>query len=307
MRNVIIIGTGIAGLTSAVYTARAELKPLLIGGPQEGGQLTLTNEVENFPGFENGITGPELVNQARKQATRFGAEFATGWVKSIEKIEGGFQVNMDGKDPYQTKTVIVASGASARWMGIPSEEKYKGRGVSTCATCDGFFYKGKEVVVVGGGDSAIEEATHLAKFCTKVTLIHRRDELRASKIMQQRVKTNEKIDIIWDSVVDEVVGDDVKVTGVKLKNTKTGDISDFKTDGVFLGIGHIPNTTFVKDFLEMDDHGYLIADRYMHTNVEGIFAAGDVQDTRYRQAITAAGSGCAAALEAEKFIMEQND
>jgi thioredoxin reductase (NADPH) len=311
MRQTVIIGTGIAGLTAAIYAARAELSPLVIGGPQEGGQLTLTSEVENFPGFEHGVDGNKLVAEARAQATRFGAEFMSGWVGSISPLSknplDGYKIEIVDKEPIYTRTIIIASGASARWLGIPSEAKYMGRGVSTCATCDGFFYRGREVIVVGGGDSAIEEALQLTKFATKVTLIHRRDEFRASKIMQQRAFTHPKVSVIWNSVVDEVVGDDMKVTGVKLKDTVTGEITDFACDGVFLGIGHVPNTKFLKGFVTLDESGYVIADRFMHTNVVGVFAAGDVQDTRYRQAITAAGSGCAAALEVEKYLAEHEE
>jgi thioredoxin reductase (NADPH) len=308
MRKTVIIGTGIAGLTAAIYTARAELSPIVIGGPQEGGQLTLTSEVENFPGFEHGIDGNKLVADARAQATRFGAEFMSGWVSSVTQIsenpQDGYKIEIVDKGPIYTRTIIIASGASARWLNIPSEAKYMGRGVSTCATCDGFFYRGKEVIVVGGGDSAIEEAIQLTKFATKVTIVHRRDEFRASKIMQQRAFNHPKIEIIWNAGVDEIVGDDMKVTGVKLKDTVTSAITHFACDGVFLGIGHVPNTKFVKGFIDMDEAGYIVADRFTHTNRDGIFAAGDVQDTRYRQAITAAGSGCASALEVEKYITE---
>ncbi|MFT7616176.1 MAG: thioredoxin reductase (NADPH) [Candidatus Woesearchaeota archaeon] len=302
MRNVVIIGAGIAGLTAAIYTARANLLPLVICGPQDGGQLTLTTEVENFPGFEMGITGPDLVNVTKKQAQRFGTEFQTGYVKSIKQEEKGFTITLHDDSTLQTLAVIVATGASARWLGIESEKTYKGKGITTCATCDGFFFKGKEVIVVGGGDSAMEEATFLTKFCTKVTIVHRRDSFRASKIMQDKAIAHEKIDIIWNSAVEEVVGDGSKVSGVKLKDTQTGEITDFSCEGIFVAIGHIPNTSFLAELLDLDDHGYIKADRCTHTNVEGIFAAGDVQDTRYRQAITAAGSGCQAAIEAERLL-----
>ncbi|MFT4313272.1 MAG: thioredoxin-disulfide reductase [Candidatus Woesearchaeota archaeon] len=303
MKEVIILGAGIAGLTAAIYTARANLSPLVIAGPQDGGQLTLTTEVDNFPGFSQGIMGPELVLESKKQAQRFGAEFVEGWVTKVEKKnDGTFTIHMHDKSIHESKSIIVATGASARWLNIPSEEAYKGRGVTTCATCDGFFYKDKEVVVVGGGDSAMEEATFLTKFATKVTVLHRRDELRASKIMQDRFFANPKTDIIWNVVIDEVLGDGQKVTGVKLKNTQSGEVTEFKTDGVFLAVGHIPNTQMVKELISVDDHGYIKADKFMHTSVSGVFAAGDVQDTRFRQAITAAGSGCMAAMEVEKYL-----
>ncbi len=304
MEDVIILGTGIAGCTAAVYTARANLNPLVISGPEDGGQLTLTTDVENFPGFPQGIKGPELVQKAKEQAQRFGARFEIDIVTGFEKVEGGYELTLMSEKKIQTKTLIIATGASARWLGLESEEKYKGRGVTTCATCDGAFFKDKEVIVIGGGDSAMEEALFLTKFASKVTLIHRRDAFRASKIMQDRALEHEKINVIWDSVIEEVVGDERVVTGVKLKNVKTNEVSDFSCDGVFLAIGHIPNTKPFASKLELDDHGYLKTNRFMHTNMEGVYGAGDVQDTRYRQAITAAGSGCAAALEVEKYLVE---
>ncbi|MFT4313074.1 MAG: thioredoxin-disulfide reductase [Candidatus Woesearchaeota archaeon] len=302
MKDVIIIGAGISGLTAAIYTARADLQPLVICGPEDGGQLTLTTEVENFPGFEHGIQGPELVAESKKQAQRFGAEFVTGWITTCEQKESHFTLTLQDGQVFEAKSLIVSTGASARWLNIESEKPYKGKGISTCATCDGFFYRGKEIVVVGGGDSAMEEANFLTKFADKVTVIHRRDSLRASKIMQDKFFENPKTDIIWDSHIIEYLGDGQKITGVKLENTKTKEQSDFACDGVFLAIGHIPNTKIFKGLLDMDEQGYLIADRYTHTNVKGIFACGDVQDTRYRQAITAAGSGCQAALEAERYL-----
>jgi thioredoxin reductase (NADPH) len=303
MENVVILGTGIAGCTAAIYTARANLKPIVISGPEDGGQLTLTTDVENFPGFPDGVQGPELVMNAKKQAEKFGAKFKIDWVNGFKKVKDGYELDLNSGKNIKTRTLIVATGASARWLGLESETKYKGRGVTTCATCDGAFFRDKEVIVIGGGDSAMEEATFLTKFCTKVTVIHRRDKLRASKIMQDRFFANKKTDIIWDSAVDEVVGDGKKVTGVKLKNVKDDSITDFSCDGVFLALGHIPNTKFAKD-LEVDDHGYLKADVNMHTNLKGVFAAGDVYDTRYRQAITAAGTGCQAAMEAEKYLSD---
>lgn len=310
MENVIILGNGIAGATAAIYTARASLKPVVYAGPEDGGQLTLTTEVENFPGFPEGIQGPELVANGKKQAEKFGAVFKTGIATKFEQKEKDgkkyYELTFNGKDVVETKTLIIATGASARWLGIPSEEKLKGRGVSTCATCDGFFYKGKEVLVIGGGDSAMEEANFLTKFATKVTVVHRRDELRASKIMQDKFFKNEKTDIIWNNIVDEILGDEKGVTGVKLKNTKTDEITEVKCDGVFLALGHIPNTRIFKGHLELDEKGYLKTDRFMNTNLPGVFAAGDVQDIKYRQAITAAGSGCQAAIEVEKYI-ENNE
>ncbi|MEK6940145.1 MAG: FAD-dependent oxidoreductase, partial [Nanoarchaeota archaeon] len=241
----------------------------------------------------------------KKQAERFGTRFKVDIASEFKKIKGGFELNLMGGEKIQTKTLIVATGASARWLGIPSEEKYKGRGVTTCATCDGAFFKGKEVVVVGGGDSAMEESNFLTKFATKVTVIHRKDSFKASKIMQDRFFKNPKCKVIWDSEVAEILGDGKKVTGVMLKNAKTGKTSEFKTDGVFLAIGHVPNTSIFKGRLDMNELGYLTTDRFMKTNISGVFAAGDVQDTRYRQAITAAGSGCQAAMEAEKYLAEQ--
>ncbi|MDO8511254.1 MAG: thioredoxin-disulfide reductase [Nanoarchaeota archaeon] len=305
MEKVVILGTGIAGCTAAIYSARANLNPLIISGPEDGGQLTLTTDVENFPGFPEGVQGPALVEMCKKQAERFGTRFKVDIATECKKVKNGFELILMGGEKIQTKTLIVSTGASARWLGIPSEEKYKGRGVTTCATCDGAFFKGKEVVVIGGGDSAMEESNFLTKFATKVTVIHRKDEFRASKIMQDRFFKNPKCKVIWDSEVIEILGDGKKVTGVKLKNTKNGKVSELKTDGVFLAIGHVPNTSIFKGMLNMNELGYLTTDRFMKTNIPGIFAAGDVQDTRYRQAITAAGTGCQAAMEAEKYLAEQ--
>lgn len=305
MENVIILGSGIAGCTAAIYVARADLSPLIIGGPEEGGQLMLTTEVENFPGFQGGITGPQLVENCKKQAEKFGTKFKSDIVNEFVQIDGGFELKLMSGESLQTKALIVATGASARWLGLPSEEKYKGRGVSTCATCDGAFYKDKEVVVVGGGDSAMEESLFLTKFASKVTIVHRRDEFRASKIMQDKVEKNKKVEIIWNSTVEEILGDDKLVAGVKLKDVKTNEEREFKCDGVFLAIGHIPNTKFLKGKLEMNELGYLKVNDWMHTNIKGVFAAGDVADTRFRQAITAAGSGCKAAMEAERFLAEE--
>ncbi len=305
MENVVILGNGISGLTAAIYTARANLNPLVLTGPESGGQLTLTTDVENFPGFENGILGPDLVEQSRKQAERFGARMKTGAATAFQQKDDHYIITVDNNEQIETKTLIITTGASARWLGLESEKEYVGKGVTSCATCDGFFFKDKEVIVIGGGDSAMEEATFLTKFCSKVTVIHRRDELRASKIMQERFFKNEKTDIVWNAQVSEIKGDGKKVTGVMLKDTQTGEEREFQCDGVFLAIGHIPNTKIFKDTLDMDEHGYLLTDRYTKTNLPGVFAAGDVQDTRYRQAITAAGTGCAAALEAEKYLADQ--
>lgn len=302
MENVIILGTGIAGATAAIYTARANLNPLVYGGPEEGGQLTLTTDVENFPGFPQGVMGPELVANSRTQAERFGARFKTGIATGFEKKEDHIELEIDGNEKIPTKTLIIATGASARWMGIPSEEKYKGRGVSTCATCDGAFYKGKEVLIIGGGDSAMEEANFLTRFATKVTVVHRRDELRASKIMQDRARNNPKIAWQLSKEIEEILGDGKLVTGAKLKDSKTGEITEIKCDGIFLALGHVPNTNIFKGKLDLDEKGYLKSDRWMHTSMPGVFAAGDVQDIKYRQAITAAGSGCQAAIEVEKYI-----
>ncbi len=305
MEEVVILGTGIAGCTAAIYSARAALKPLVVSGEQDGGQLTLTTDVENFPGFPEGIQGPELVERAKKQAEKFGARFETDICESLSKVEGGFELSFMTGKKVQAKSVIIATGASARWLGLESEKKFQGRGVTTCATCDGAFFKDKEVIVIGGGDSAMEEALFLTKFCTKVTVIHRRDTLRASKIMQEKAKKNPKISFIWDSGIEEVLGDKF-MTGVKLKNLKTGVVSDFKADGMFLAIGHIPNTKFIKGVLDLDSKGYLVANKEMHTSIPGVFAAGDVQDLRFRQAITAAGSGCMAGMEAEKYLSEKD-
>jgi len=304
MEKVVILGTGIAGCTAAIYAARANLNPIMISGPEDGGQLTLTTDVENFPGFPDGVQGPALVEMCKKQAERFGTRFKVDIATEFKKVKNGFELSLMGGEKIQTKTLIVATGASARWLGIPSEEKYKGRGVTTCATCDGAFFKGKEVVVIGGGDSAMEEANFLTKFATKVTVIHRQSSFRASKIMQDRFFKNQKCKVLWDNEVVEILGDGKKVTAVKLRNTKNGTISEFKTDGVFLAIGHIPNTKIFEGKLDLDEKGYIKTDRFMKTNIPGVFAAGDVQDVRYRQAITAAGSGCQAAMEAEKYLAE---
>jgi thioredoxin reductase (NADPH) len=302
MRNVVIIGSGCAGLTAAIYAARANLKPLVVRGLEAGGQLTLTTLVENFPGFPKGVQGPELIERMQNQAVEFGAEFTEGYVSRADLSRRPFVIHL-GSETIETRTLIIASGASAKMLGLESERKLLGHGVSTCATCDGYFYRGKEVAVVGGGDTAAEEALFLTRYATQVSIIHRRDQLRASKIMQNRLFRNEKIKFIWDSVVVDVL--DVnrgEVTGVKLKNTKTGDETLKSCDGVFMGIGHSPNTSLFRGQLEMNEVGYLITHDGSKTNVPGVFAAGDVQDHIYRQAITAAGSGCMAAIDAERFL-----
>ncbi|MBZ5552242.1 MAG: thioredoxin-disulfide reductase [Acidobacteriia bacterium] len=304
VRKVFIMGSGPAGLTAAVYAARGNLNPLVVEGHEAGGQLMLTTMVENFPGFRDGIMGPQLMDDMREQAKRFGAEIIQGAVTKVDLSRRPFAIHMDEDRVIQTETLIIATGASARLLGLESERQLMGHGVSTCATCDGFFYRGKEVVVVGGGDSALEEGMFLTKYATRVTLIHRRDSLRASKVMQDRAFKNEKIKFIWNSTVSEV--QDVKdgeVKAVKLKNLKTGEESVLNCHGLFVAIGHDPNTTLFKGQLEMDPAGYIVTrDGGTRTSVEGVFAAGDVQDHVYRQAITAAGSGCMAAIDAEHFL-----
>jgi thioredoxin reductase (NADPH) len=300
MRDVIIIGGGISAHTAALYTARASLKPLVISGTGLD-QLSLTTVVENYPGFPQGIMGPELVQQCKKQAQRFGAEYIEENVDSFKKLKGGFEVGV-GKTKYQARTVVISTGASARLLNIPGEQKYFGKGVSTCAVCDAALYKDKIAVVVGGGDSAMEETLSLYKFAKKVYIVHRRDAFKASKIMQDRVlKLKDKIEVIWNSDVVEVKGARF-VESVKIKNAVTGKMSEVKTDGMFLAIGHIPNTTLFKDVVGLDEQGYVLTDEYGKTNVEGLFAAGDVQDHMWRQAVTSAGTGCIAALNAERHI-----
>ncbi len=311
-QNVIIIGSGPAGLTAAIYAARANLRPLVIEGApsstvdQPGGQLMLTTEIENFPGFVEGIEGPELMQKFRAQAARFGAEFITERVEKVDFSQHPFRLWVDGVE-LTANSVIVSTGAQSRMLGLESEARLLGRGLSTCATCDGFFFRGQNIAVVGGGDSAIEEATFLTKFADKVTLVHRRKELRASKIMQDRAFRNPKIDFIWESEVLEVLGDG-KVTGLSLRNTATGQPSTLDVTGVFIAIGHIPNTGLFKGQLDMDDQGYLVTTPGgTGTNVEGVFACGDVQDSTYRQAITAAGSGCMAAIDVERWLEANHD
>jgi thioredoxin reductase (NADPH) len=301
MRNVVIIGSGPAGLTAALYAARANLAPLLVEGWQAGGQLTTTTDVENYPGFAKGIMGPELMKEMRSQADRFGAVFKTGDVTSVDLQTRPFKVIVDGEETLETKTLIIATGASPITLGLSNEKRLWGHGVSSCATCDGYFFKGKDLVVIGGGDSAMEEATFLTKFATKVSVIHRRDKLRASKIMQDRAMKNEKIAFVWNSLVEDVLGENV-VTGVRIRNVVTGKIWDLPCAGFFLAIGHRPNTALFAGQLKMDTSGYLITNHGTRTSIPGVFAAGDVQDAHYRQAVTAAGSGCMAAIDAERFL-----
>jgi thioredoxin reductase (NADPH) len=301
----IIIGSGPAGLTAALYSARADLDPLVFEGVAAGGQLMITTDVENYPGFPDGIMGPELMDHFRKQAERFGARMRQVDVTSVDLTTRPFQVNVSG-DEYTADALIIATGAEARWLGVPGEKTLTGKGVSACATCDGFFFRDQELVVVGGGDTAMEEALFLTKFASKVTIVHRRDEFRASKIMATRATEHEKIDVIWNTVVTEVLGDDT-VTGVTLEDTVTGDSRKFKTDGVFVAIGHKPTTELFVDQLDMTDTGYLVAGLQggTRTSVEGVFAAGDVADHVYRQAVTAAGTGCMAAIDAERWLADQ--
>jgi len=297
----IIIGGGPAGYTAALYAARADLQPLVIEGFAWGGQLMITSDVENYPGYADGIMGPEMMADFRRQAERFGAEFVTDDVTSVDFSEQPFKVNV-GKDEYTARAVIVSTGASARWLGIESEEKHKGRGVSACATCDAAFFRQKDVYVVGGGDSAFEEALFLTKFATRVHLVHRRDEFRASRIMVDRAEANEKIDFILNAVVDEVLGEQ-NVEGLRLRSTVTGETWEVPADGLFVAIGHDPNTSLFLDQLDHDEAGYLVTQPgSTATNIPGVFAAGDVQDHVYRQAVTAAGSGCMAALDAERYL-----
>jgi thioredoxin reductase (NADPH) len=305
VHNVIIIGSGPSGLTAAIYTARANLAPVVFEGLQPGGQLTITTEVENFPGFEDGIMGPELMDIMRRQAERFGSTHHYEFVDDVDLSARPFKVTV-ADETHLAHSVIVATGATARWLGLDNEESFRGRGVSTCATCDGFFYRGKEIVVVGGGDSAMEEAHFLTKFASKVTLIHRRDSFRASKIMQDRVLANEKVEVLWNKTIVGYESEDGEViSGCLLEDTVNGERTSFGTDGIFLAIGHVPNTGFLKGQITTDDHGYIVLQGPADTNIEGVFACGDVADTRYRQAITAAGMGCMAAMDAEKWLEAQ--
>ncbi len=300
VRDVIIIGSGPAGYTAALYAARANLSPLVLKGLEAGGQLMLTTDVENYPGFGDGILGPELMDQMEKQASRFGAEILPVHVTRVDLSARPFGV-WAGDQEWRARTLIVATGASAKWLDVPGEEKLRGRGVSACATCDGFFFRDRELVVVGGGDTAMEEATFLTKFASKVTIVHRRDEFRASPIMAQRALANPKIEVIWDSVVEEIFGEDA-VSGIRLRNLNTDERAEFRTDGVFMGIGHTPNTSLFEGQLELADGYVKVAEPRTTTSVPGVFAAGDVTDTIYRQAVTAAGQGCKAAIDAEHLL-----
>ena len=303
--KVLILGSGPAGCTAAIYAARANLEPILVAGLQPGGQLTITTDVENYPGFAQAIQGPWLMEQMQAQAEHVGAQFLYDTIVDVDLSKRPFVAKGDSGDEYIGDTIIICTGATARWLGIESEQKYQGAGVSACATCDGFFFRNKEVVVVGGGNSAVEEAIYLAGIASKVTLIHRRDSLRAEKIAQDRLFANPKVHVVWDSIIDEILGagDPPGVTGVRLKNAKTGETSELSADGVFIAIGHSPNTELFKGAVTIDDEGYIVTTvGATSTNIPGVFAAGDVQDKTYRQAVTAAGTGCMAALEAERFL-----
>jgi len=305
VRNVIVIGSGPAGFTAALYAARADLEPLVVKGLEAGGQLMLTTEVENYPGFADGIMGPELMEQMEKQAQRFGAEILAIHVTEVDLSSRPFVVKA-GDRAWRAKTLIIATGATARWLQIPGEEKLRGRGVSACATCDGFFFRDRELLVVGGGDTAMEEAMFLTKFASKVTIVHRRDAFRASKVMQDRVFANDKIEVVWNTVLDEILGEDA-VTGVVARDVASGATRTMPTDGVFMAIGHDPTTALFRDQLPVDDDGYLIVhEPSTATDVPGVFAAGDVTDHTYRQAVSAAGQGCKAAIDAERFLTEEH-
>jgi thioredoxin reductase (NADPH) len=302
IESVTILGTGPAGLTAAIYAARANLRPLCIEGEQPGGQLTITSDVENYPGFAEPVMGPDLMSAFRKQAERFGTRFLTGNVVKADLARQPLTLQLTNGETIQTRTLIIATGASAKWIGIPTEKKLQGKGVSACATCDGFFFKNLDIAVVGGGDTAMEEATFLTRFAKSVSVIHRRDKLRASKIMQDKAMKNPKIKFVWDSEVEEILGEK-SVTGLKLKNIKTGECSELPVEGLFVAIGHEPNTHVFRDQLKTDETGYLLVEPgTTRTQVPGVFAAGDVADHVYRQAVTAAGTGCMAAIDAERFL-----
>ena len=303
--KVVIVGSGPAGLTAAIYTARADLKPLMIEGMERGGQLMLTTDVENYPGFPDGIMGPELMEDFRKQAERFETRIMSYDVTKVDFSQRPFKIWVE-EDLYEAETVIISTGASARWLGLESETRLRGHGVSACATCDGFFFRGKEIAVIGGGDSAAEEALFLTKFASKVYVIHRRDELRASKIMANRVLKHDKIEVIWDTMVEEVLGEDL-VSGLRIRNRVTDEVSELPVEGMFLAIGHTPNTSIFADQIDLDEKGYILTGENTMTSVPGVFAAGDVADHVYRQAITAAGMGCQAAIDAERWLDEQDE
>ena len=303
MRDLIIIGSGPAGLTAAIYASRGQLHPLVIAGPEPGGQLTWTTEVEDYPGFENGVQGPELVEVMRKQAEKFGAEIVQDEVVSVDFTVRPFLINTR-QSSYETKSVIIATGASARWLGIESEKKFIGKGVSSCATCDGFFFKGKDVVIVGGGDAAFKEALYLSKICQTVTVVHRRNEFRTQKILEERARNVANIIFKTPYAVEEVHGENV-VTGITLKHVETGELEQLPTSAMFVAIGHTPNTKFLSG-IDTDDAGYIVSEDGVHTNIPGVFVAGDVEDKRYRQAVTAAGAGCAAAMEVEEYLAHVN-
>ena len=308
IENVLIIGSGPAGDTAALYASRAELNPLVVEGITPGGQLTITTDVENYPGFPEGVMGPELMVKFREQAERFGARYVTGNVTGVDFSARPFSIEVDEEDSYYAKTVIITSGATAMFLGIPGESELMGRGVSACATCDGFFFRNKELVVVGGGDTAMEESTFLTKFASKVHVVHRRDQLRASKVMQERAFNNPKIDFIWDTVVEEIQGvEEGEVKGVRLRNVKSNEVIESPVDGVFMAIGHKPNTGPFVGQLEINEAGYIVTHDGTKTSVPGVFAGGDVQDWVYRQAVTAAGTGCMAAIDAEHFLTSQGE
>ena len=305
--KLIILGSGPAGLTAAIYAARAILQPVVVSGREAGGQLMITSDVENYPGFPEGIKGPEMMDLLKAQAARFGTEFFSGDVMDVDLSQRPFKLTLENKDTLSCDSLIISTGASARWLGMDSEKEYSGRGVSACATCDGFFFRDQDVAVVGGGDTALEEALYLANICKSVTLIHRRDEFRGSKIMQKRAVDHEKISIFWDTVVDEVLGNPMAgMTSLKVKNVKTEEVTEHAITGLFVAIGHSPNTKLFKDKLNLNENGYVeVTPGTTYTSVEGVFASGDVQDHVYRQAVTAAGTGCMAAIDAERWLAEQ--
>ncbi len=306
-RDVVIIGSGPAGYTAALYASRANLKPLVIMGHEPGGQLTTTTDVENFPGFPEGIMGPDLMNNMKAQAEKFGTEYLTTHVSSVDLSQRPFKIKCENGEEFEAQSLIISTGASAKYLGLPNEKELIGKGVSACATCDGFFYRDQIVHIVGGGDTAMEEAMFLTKFASKVTIVHRRDQFRASKPMQQRVFDNPKIEVLWNHEVVEIEADPTGVTGIIVKNTETGETSQRPTNGLFMGIGHTPNTKFLSNQIDTDEHGFIITKgKHPDTNIAGVFACGDVQDSYYRQAISAAGSGCEAAIRAERFLEENN-